>query len=268
MRQRAYFEAVCREIEANAAEFTDLTIQAVRLGGGIASCGGEGIAEVMRCARHHLAFAADAPVTMRTSLSNISGATMTWFKRAGITRYDLEMMSLCPQDFSRLNRQDSLADYETVCDYILRSYANRLLGLILAYGMAAEVSGRTLQNFRDTLIRATRSHTSHVRLLCYEGKNPASDEEKDEQLAQARELLGNAGFEEYLPLFFARDGETDSYFSARAAGIPELGFGLGAQTVMDGVVSTNTQSLVRYLANSADYTQITEQVAPLSPAGA
>jgi oxygen-independent coproporphyrinogen-3 oxidase len=259
---RAYLRAVGDEIEANAEQFADMRIEAVRFGGGIASNAGEGIAEVMRCVRQCFEVAPPSPVTMRSSIANISGANMTWFKRAGICRYDFEMMSLNQMDFFRLNKADSLNDFETVCDYILRSYDNDLLGLVLAYGLEANTPRATIQNFRDSVLRALRSHVAHLILVPYEGDTPASDEQQADQLAQARELLAEHGFCEYIPLHFAREGLEDLYFQRRHEGATELAFGLGARTIIDGIVSTNTSDLDTYLQSSADYTKITVSVEP------
>ncbi|MDR3315958.1 MAG: hypothetical protein LBS98_05735 [Coriobacteriales bacterium] len=256
----SYMRAVRAEIEANADQFTDMRIEAVRFGGGIASNAGEGIAEVMRCVRQCFSVASDAPVTMRSSIANISGANMTWFKRAGICRYDFEMMSLNQMDFFRLNKMDSLNDFETICDYILRSYNNDLLGLILAYGLEAATPQATIQNFRNSILKVVRSHVAHLILLCYEGDSPASDEQQGEQLAQARELLAEHGFREYIPLHFAREGLEDRYFQRSHEGATEVAFGLRARTIVEGACSTNTSDLDTYLQYSADYTKITASI--------
>jgi oxygen-independent coproporphyrinogen-3 oxidase len=262
-RQRAYMQAVIAEITSNAEQFNDVEITAVRLGGGLAACVGEDIANVMNCIRKSFSLADAAPVTMRTALSNISGANMTWFKRAGITRYDLEMMSLVEQNFYLLNKNDSLKDYQVAIDYILRSYANKILGIYLAWGLAAQSDTQTVQNFRNSIMTVVRSHAIHLVLLPYEGGTGATDEQRQEMLAQARELLADGEFTEYLPLHFARPGHEDRYFKAHHNGAAELAFGLGAQTRFDGAVSTNTSDLTSYLKYSSDYSRITVAARPL-----
>ncbi len=88
---RAYARALIAELEANADEFADVELQAVRLGGGHAShLGGEALWDVVRTVRARYNVAPDAPVTMRCALGDISGASMPYFKRAGVTRFDLE----------------------------------------------------------------------------------------------------------------------------------------------------------------------------------
>jgi oxygen-independent coproporphyrinogen-3 oxidase len=262
-RQHAYMQAVIAEISSNAQEFSDVQIMAVRLDGGLASCVGEDIANVMKCIRQSFTVIDAAPVTMRTGLGNISGANMTWFKRAGITRYDLEMMSLTEHDFYLLNKNDSIKDYQVAIDYILRSYANENLGLYLAWGLAAKSAARTVQNFRNSVLAVVRSHAVHLVLLPYAGGSGATDEQRMIMLSQARELLTEGDFNEYLPLHFARPGHEDRYFKAHFAGVRELAFGLAAQTRVDGAISANTSDFGRYLSNSSDYSRITVDIRPI-----
>ena len=45
-----------------------------------------------------------------------------------------------------------------------------------------------------------------------------------------------------------------------AAGVPQIGFGLGAITRIDGAESVNTRDLARYCAAEGDFAKITEEV--------
>jgi oxygen-independent coproporphyrinogen-3 oxidase len=281
-------EAVQREIEANASQFGDVQITAVRFGGGVASNAGEHISHTMRLVRRLYDVADDAPITMRSSISNISGANMPWFKRAGIQRFDFEMMSLNPADFSLLNRNDAWADFIIMCDYLLKTHRNELLGLLLSWGHGAKDGNNaaSIANFRKSVVEAATTHASHIRLLEYQGPEllaagalaeaepeslsgevarnllpTASAAVKAEQLEVARKVFLAQGFNEYLPLHFGRGSfAEDRYLAARARGSELLGFGLGAQTRFDGVLSTNTSDLPLYLAHSADFSKITAAV--------
>ncbi|MDR1358501.1 MAG: hypothetical protein LBJ48_04005 [Coriobacteriales bacterium] len=287
-RQTAYMEAVGREIEANASQFSDVQITAVRFGGGVASNVGEHISHTMRLVRRLYDVADDAQITMRSSISNISGANLPWFKRAGIQRFDFEMMSLNQADFSLLNRNDAWADFVVMCDYLLKTHRNELLGLILSWGHGARDGNdaASIANFRKSVVEAATTHASHIRLLEYQGAEPlsvgaelkaesaslsreapknllpaASAEVKAEQLELARKVFVAQGFSEYLPLHFGRGSfAEDRYAAAKAAGSEIIGFGLGAQTRFDEVLSINTSDLASYLAHAEDFSKITAAV--------
>jgi oxygen-independent coproporphyrinogen-3 oxidase len=261
-------EAVQREVEANAGQFGDVRISAIRFGGGVASNVGEHISHTMRLIRRLYDVADDAQITMRSSISNISAANMPWFKRAGIQRFDFEMMSMNQLDFSVLNKNDAWADFIVMCDYLLKAHITELLGLILCWGHTAKggSDAASIANFRKSAMEAATTHASHIRLLEYRGQSPlpANSAVKDAQLEIAREIFLAQGFCEYIPLHFGRGSFLeDRYFAARAAGLELIGFGLGAQTRFDGVTSVNTRDLDTYLAHSNDYTRITASIEPL-----
>jgi oxygen-independent coproporphyrinogen-3 oxidase len=267
-RQKTYMEAVQQEIKANADQFGDVRITAVRFGGGVASNAGEHISHTMRLVRKLYDVANDAQVTMRSSISNISGANMPWFKRAGIQRFDFEMMSMNQIDFSILNRNDAWADFIVMCDYLLKTYMTELLGLILCWGHSAKNGddAASIANFRKSVTEAATTHASHIRLLEYQGQNPlpASAAIKAEQAEIARKVFLAQGFREYSPLHFGRGSfAEDRYFIARAEGSEVIGFGLGAETRFDGALSVNTSDLTTYLTHANDFSRITVAAHPL-----
>lgn len=261
-RLHAYMEAVKNEVEANASEFQDCRVTAVHWGGGLASmANAQDVSDIMGIVRSRFHVAEDAPVTMRAAIANISGASMPFFKRAGVTRFDFEMMSLFPLGYSYVNKRDSLGDLPVVCDHFLRSYANRNLGIVLLYGLDTPEP----DNFRRSVVEFTRLSACHLLLQRARGPHALPEEQAEAQHDEARMLLEEAGFHEYLPRRFARPGEEDRFATLEAAGASCIGFGLGAKTRLDGAVSTTTDDLALYCAASADYAAITADVKPWQP---
>ena len=80
------------------------------------------------------------------------------------------------------------------------------------------------------------------------------------QLQEASELLTAAGYHEYLPQRWAKEGCEDLFWKETAAGTPVLAFGLGAVTRFGGMLSRNTGDMELYLASSGDYEAITAEV--------
>ena len=227
-RLHAYMEAVKNEVEANASEFQDCRVTAVHWGGGLASmANAQDVSDIMGIVRSRFHVAEDAPVTMRAAIANISGASMPFFKRAGVTRFDFEMMSLFPLGYSYVNKRDSLGDLPVVCDHFLRSYANRNLGIVLLYGLDTPEP----DNFRRSVIEFMRLSACHLILQRARGPLALPEEQAEAQHDEARMLLEEAGFHEYLPRRFARPGEEDRFATLEAAGASCIGFGLGAKRV-------------------------------------
>lgn len=116
-RMEEYVKAVEKEVIANADQFDDCSIEAIRLGGGCASLApAPCVADLMRTVRQLYHVAENAPVSMTASIADISGATMPFFRRAKITRFDFMMMSLDTFDFARLNTRDNLRDFPLICE--------------------------------------------------------------------------------------------------------------------------------------------------------
>lgn len=259
-RMHAYMGALQAEVLANAEQFEDCEVVAVRLDGGTASMAhGEDIVELLKSVRSRYAVREGAPVSMQASISSFSGASMPLFKRAGITRFDLEVMSLDPVAFPRYNKTDALGDFAVVCDYFLHTYANNNLGLILMWGLDEPAS----PSFRRSIKAAVNTHAVHIILQPCRGEEVLPADAMESQYLQGREMLLDVGFAEYAPCCFSKPGFEDPCLLDRAQAYESLGLGLGAETVFDGIVSTNTSDLACYLANSADYMKITAEVEQL-----
>lgn len=263
-RSGAYLAALQRELSANAGQFDDCEVVAVRMGGGIATnAAGEDLAALGTQLRRSLHVAEDAFTSARASLANISGASITYLRRAGVRRFDFELLSLDKVDFGRLNHVDALQDLQVITEVILHGEVSRSYGVVLAYGY--ETTGTA--PVRRSALEAARSCCSHVTFERWQGWRAggvaaASDEQANAQLEQARDALAANGFMEYAPLRFARAGEADPYWSALQAGTDVLGFGLGARTAFDGAVSVNTTDWDTYLRHSDDFSLITASSGP------
>lgn len=261
-RAHAYLVALQREIAANAAEFSDCTVRAVRLGGGIATnARADDLLATCRVLREALRIGPEVPMSARASICNISGASMPLLKRAGIGRFDFELLALDRADFVRLNHSDPIQNLPYIVDSFLHAYTNKMLGYVLSYGFDA--SGTAA--FRRSIVEVTRSPASHLVLERWAGARagmrsdvPAASEElAAAQLGEAREVLGVAGFREYAPLRFAKSGDEDAFWVAEQEGCDVLGFGLGAVTRFDGAETTNTEDWDTYLQFSDDFARIT-----------
>ena len=256
-RSHRYMEALMCEVQVNAPEFEDCRVQAIHWGGGVATmANAQDVARVMRFVCDHYTLAENAPITLRGSISGISGASMPFYRRAGITRFDLEMMSLYPVGYERVNNQDSLGDFPVICDYFLHSAAQNNTGVVLLYGYEKAEP----RNLRRSVVELTRSKVVHLILQRAQGPFAMNDATAEEQLAEIRPLLEDAGFVEYLPNRWAKPGCEDTFAQMKASGSEIIGFGLGATTVLDGAVTTTTDNLELYCENSGNFAAITTAV--------
>ena len=209
---------------------------------------------LIRLIRERYDVAEHAPLTMRCCPADINGANQPFYNRSHVSRYDLELFSLEPQDFPYLGTLNYMEQLPYISSGFLRASQRPVMGCVLLYGK------KTISKygFRRSVLETTRRPVSHVLLQRCAGEDTLDEEACAAQLAEAAELLTAAGYHEYLPRRWAKEGSEDVFWQKAAAGVPVLGFGLGAVTSIDGANSPNTTDLERYLQYSGDYTLITE----------
>ena len=255
-----YVLALAQELAANAEEFSDCRVEAIRLGGGTASImSGTDFDHLCRLIRERYDVEEHAGLTMRCSPADINGANQPFYNRCHVTRYDLEFYSLEPQDFIHLDYLNYMEQLPYISSGFLRASQRPVMGFILLYGKKTV----SKWGFRRSVLETTRRPVSHVILQKCAGSDQLSEEDCAVQLAEAAELLTNAGYHEYLPQRWAKEGSEDLFWTKAAAETPVLGFGMGAVTAIEGAVSRNTMDLERYLNYSGDYTAITEEARPV-----
>ncbi len=256
---RRYVLALARELAANAEEFSDCRVEAVRLGGGTASImNGADFDRLCRLIRERYDVAEGAGFSMRVSPADINGANQPFYNRNHVTRYDLEFYSLEPQDFIHLDWLNYMDQLPYISSGFLRASQRPVMGFVLLYGKKTV----SRYGFRHSVLETTRRPVSHVILQKCAGEDRMDEESCERQLQEAAELLTAAGYREYLPQRWAKEGCEDLFWTKAAAGTPVLGFGLGAVTCIDGAVSKNTEDLELYLDRSGDYEAITAKAEP------
>ena len=181
-----YVLAMALELRANAADFADCEVQAIRLGGGSASItNGSDIDHLLRLIRNCYHVAENAPVTMRTCPADINGANMPFYNRSHITRYDLELYSLEPLDFCTLDTLNYTQQMPYITHGFLRADSRNSMGFILLYGK----KNVSRYGFRHSVLEATRRPVCHVILQRCAGRDMLDDAAAEAQLAEADELL-------------------------------------------------------------------------------
>ncbi|MDR1422496.1 MAG: hypothetical protein LBI64_06510 [Coriobacteriales bacterium] len=246
-----YLKALIGEIEASAPDYTDLTIEAIRLGSGMASLiDSDDLAVLFRVLRR--VFVLKNPqILMEFSPFGVNGDKQTILRRIGISFYDLEVITLDRHEYLRYGCHDAnevlLRDLPMLHS---RELQNTGVTILINERKTSEVS------LRRTLAALGRLPLQHVRLVpCPDGR--AGDTEKlASDTAAARNILLPLGFHEYLPGCYSRAGLVDRFAALDATGTTRVAFGLGAASYVDGIVSHNTGNLELYLSSSSDYRAI------------
>ena len=260
-RLHAYVMALAKELTANAPEFQDCRVKAIHLGGGTASIiDGNDFDHLMRLIRSEYKVDEDVPVSMRVCPADINGANQPFYNRCHVTMYHLEMLALDPDDYIHLDYLQYRESLPYIAHGFLRAQARNDMGFVLLYGK--KTRGRW--GFRRSVLEtARRSDVAHVILQRCTGDDAKDEEGCRAELAEAAQILKEHGFAEYTPQHWAKPGCEDAYYAGHAAGMEELGFGLGAETRFDAMVTKNTSDLDTYLRYSGDFARITASAEPI-----
>lgn len=251
-----YVMALAVELSQNAEEFADCQIQAIRFGGGCVSImDGTDFEKLVRLIRSRYDVAEGAPITMRVSPADVNGANMPFYNRVGVSRYDLEMISMEPQDFIHIDYLNYMDQLPYIASGFLRADRRPVMGNVLLYGK------KTISRwgFRRSVLETVRRSFCHVLFERAAGEDVLPDEQAQAQLEEAAEILTEHGFAQYLPGRWAKPGCEDRFFAGEAQGMDVLAFGLGARTRFGGALTTNTDDLDTYIRHSGEYERITVQ---------
>lgn len=255
-----YVMALAVELKENAEEFADCQVQAVRFGGGCASIiDGTDFEKLIRLIRTSYDVAQDAPITMRVSPADVNGANMPFYNRVGVGRYDLEMMSMEPQDFVYMDYLNYMDQLPYIASGFLRADRRPVMGNVLLYGKKTV----SRWGFRRSVLETVRRSFCHVLFQRCVGEDMLDNAAAAAQLAEAAEILTEHGFREYLPGRWAKPGSEDRFFRGAAQGMDVLAFGLGAKTRFGGAITTNTSDVQTYIRCSGEYDVITVEAKPI-----
>lgn len=262
--RESYLDALEREVEAVAADADDLSIRAIRIDGPMPSIMSPG--RPGRLA-HGIKGAFCCELGCETTLvalpHTIGVPSLTGWQGA-INRVELLVDSLEPPELIALNRPFDAVCIQNALLFFDKFHLNNV-GVRIVVG----IPGQTTPSLMRTLRSLADVDVAHFRLVPLGEVQPDGDDgaargEMAELLGRARERLVSYGYEEYLPLMFARkEAQRDRFAWAHAAAAPEIGLGIDAVSAYHDLVYVNTSDFNTYVENSADPSKTVSAVAKL-----
>lgn len=249
---QTYGDALLKEAEAAAPDFTGSVVQSVCFGGGCPTLlPQEQFVRLCRRLRRLYRFAEDAEVTVEAAPNRVNAGWMVAFQHAGVNRLSLELVTGHSGLAEQLGLNWSLGSSETSLMlpqmYGLRSYEGRLL-----YGLPSQTGSA----FRLGVQMAVRFHTPEISLIPWQPAGPLAaqprpdDLQTAQMLAYAAQHLTEKGYREYTPGVWCLPGHECRRTLALEAGSDFLSFGTGTRSRTDGVLYQTTPDLGTYLYHS------------------
>ncbi len=209
------------------------------IGGGTPTLLGAGLAEVVRAIRD--AAPALEELTCEANPESLSAALAFALKEAGATRLSLGVQSFCDEELAALGRLHTAARARVAVSEA------RAAGLNVSVDLMCGIPLQTAASWRDTLEDAVKSGAGHVSvypLTVEEGtalerlidRGAFAEPDEDFQarcMEMAREVLFQAGFAPYEVASYARPGKACRHNVAYWTGVPYLGVGRSAASMLD-----------------------------------
>lgn len=261
--RNAYLEALEREMMAAGDLLEGRTVASLSIGGGIATTvSPDRLARLMLKFRRAYNVADGVEFSVTAAPQTLVSPCLSGLNMCSINR--ISMVALTPIDdlLETIDAPHRLDDIENGT-YILGKFCCPNVDAVLLYG----IPGQTLTTIRNTITAfAALKGLKHITLQRYElaGPSGVSPEECGAQYACAIETLAEKGLNQYTAECFAREGWESRFLMHELLGMERVGFGLGAKSYIDHLVSQNTTDFDGYLRDSGDFTKVITGVVEMS----
>lgn len=259
-KQQIYIEALKREIEEEAKNYSEYMIETVFFGGGTPSIlEAEDIAECLALLRKEYHMSQAAEITIEMNPGTATDKKLQDLRKAGVNRLSIGLQSAQNKELKLLGRIHTWEDFLHTYEMARRTgFSNINIDLMSA------LPGQSCKGWEDTLKKVLALEPEHISaysliieegtVLCdrLEQYPPLPSEEEDRLMYQrTKQLLCEHGYERYEISNYAKKGcesRHNSIYWTRGA---YVGFGLGASSMAADCRFHNTADMEQYLKKNA-----------------
>lgn len=267
--QRAYMEALLREISYYGGKCMDYRVVTVYIGGGTPTfLKGETIVDLMKAVRRAFAIDENAEISIECNPGTVTDRKLQLYREAGINRISIGLQSADDKELQLLGRIHTFDQFLKTYDMARRSgFTNINIDLINA------LPGQKAEDFYRTLQQVTRLKAEHLSVysLMIEKGTPFYDIYKFDVVKQQAGLrtvslptedeiyritkvtertLAEAGYKQYEISNFAKPGFECRHNIGYWKRENYLGLGLGASSLMENIRYSNLRELYPYMDES------------------
>ena len=254
-----YMDALDREIKAAGELFEGRRVRAIYVGGGAAPVAApEKLARTIIEFKRSVERVRGCEVTMRFSPKTVSSPSLTTLNSCSFNRVTLEVLSARNEVLENIGAPHLNRDIAEAVGF-LGVFGAANIDCEMLYGIPGQTP-TTLRN--DAVICTGGRGMTHVTLRAYrgEGCEDVSDDQRREQFYAAHDYLEQEGHHMYTSECFARDRFVGEFANCEAHGIDRVGFGLGAQSFVDGMSWRNTHDFDEYVTHSDDFENVVRDI--------
>lgn len=253
----AYTGRLCADLQKQAAECTDYTVDTIYFGGGTPSLlGGARLARMLETAMSSYPVAPDAEISIEANPDSVTEEFLTRTRAAGANRLSLGIQSADDSELRMLGRIHTFRQAQDAVTRARRAGFHNL-SVDLMYALPHQTQ-ETLAASVDALVALEPQHIScygltlepHTPMGRQNPALPDEDAQADMYLSICKKLA-RAGYTHYEISNFARPGYASRHNSRYWAQSPYLGFGPGAHGDFRGKRYEIPRDLTAFLAGDA-----------------
>jgi oxygen-independent coproporphyrinogen III oxidase len=253
--RNAYLDALEDEMMSAGDLLEGRRIASISIGGGIATVvSPDRLARIMIKFKRTYNVEPGAELSVTAAPQTLVSPCLSGLNMCSINRISIIALTPIDELLETIEAPHRLQDLETGTE-ILGKFGYPNLDALLLYG----IPGQTLAHIHNTLVAFTSMKgLKHVTLQRYELSEQLgiTRDECEAQYSHAVETLVERGMNQYTAECFARKGWESHFVMHELLGMERAGFGLGARSCIDHVISQNTTDFDSYLRDSADFTKV------------
>ncbi len=208
-----YIDALCRDLDAQAASVAGRPLSSIFIGGGTPSLfSGAEIGEILGYVRERYAVAPDSEITLEANPGTVERHNLAGYHRAGVNRLSIGAQSFSDVSLERLGRIHSANDINAAF-HDARDGGFDNVNLDLMFALPGQTRAMALQDIEQALSLAPE-HISYYQLTLepntvFHRRPPADLPDEDDSAAiqdAGHAALAATGFKQYEISAFALPG--------------------------------------------------------------
>ncbi len=270
-----YYDALVKDVEQFAGSYKDdYEVESIYFGGGVPSMIRPNvITRILEAIRENFTLSENCEITLKAFPGKLNDNYFSVYVEQGINRISLDYLThyLFTNNFLKHVISDGAMN-RTYPIFLENEFdnVNYDLGIGLP-GQSKELLAETIHVVSDTYKAA------QITLYPFDMSNKAiqdvyaahpeyyQNEHRfipavNDLLKEAKKLLEAAGYQEYLPNCYGRDGHTCKEFILRDQNVEYIGIGCGSYSKVDGVSYSITKDIKKYIANSDNFEMVAENI--------
>lgn len=260
--KESYIRGLVRELEGFAEEGERaLATRSLSIGpGGIGTLEADLIADVFGAAARLLRLdEADRAAWIDPGV--LSTSQLDVLRACGVNRYVVRFLSSDPRECDFMGLPGAHIEMQKTA-MVLDYAGSHTLDMQLVVGLY----GQSERSLRESLVAAMHYHARHIQLVSVRPSfGKACDDATTSRLFSfACGWLEEHGFLRYAPCCFARPGAERPAEAHRFESLSELGFGMAATSVFNGLIWENVVDIDEYIRAEGSPEALTAHVATLN----